>query len=258
MSNLSGKAAIVTGASSGIGRSIAVQLATTGLDLWLVGRSEAGLRETADMITTAGGKTPTCVALDIARPGELARLVAKVGQEHPHLFALINNAGVMHPEPVLDSDPASWRAMFDINVLAPIEGIQAATRVMRAHGKSGHLVNISSLAARTHNNGMYSASKAALESAAKALRKELERDDIRLTTIVPGGFVSQLSRGFKPETVELLVSNAMDMGFDLSSPAEDVIADPAHVARVIEYVLNQPTNIHIEEIVIRPPVSIDL
>jgi NADP-dependent 3-hydroxy acid dehydrogenase YdfG len=258
MADLSGRAVIVTGASSGIGRSIALQLGTAGLDQWIVGRSEEGLQETADMIVAAGGPAPKRVALDIAQPGRLAELVTQVGREHPRLFALINNAGVMHPEPILESDPKRWRAMFDINVLAPIEGIQAAVQVMRAHGQGGHLINISSLAARTSNNSMYSASKAALESAARSLRSELERDDIRITTIVPGGFVTQLSRGFKPETVATLASNAMNMGFDLSGPCDAVIGDPAHIARIIEYVLNQPTNIHIEEIVIRPPVSIDL
>lgn len=258
MSDLNGKAAIVTGASSGIGRAIAIQLGSAGLDLWLVGRNAEALQETADSIAANGGAPAQCVAADIAEPGTLARIVTEAAAAHPHLFALVNNAGIMHPERILESDSQRWRAMFDINVLAPIEGIQAAAKAMRAHGRGGHLINISSLAARTHNNGMYSSTKAALESASKALRLELERDDIRITTVVPGGFATQLARGFQPETVATLMENAKDMGFDITSPNEAVIGDPAHVGRMIEYILQQPVNIHIEEVVIRPPVSIDL
>jgi len=258
MANFSGKAAIITGASSGIGRSIATHLATTGIDQWIVGRSEEALAETAELIRQAGGPAAKIAAIDIAEPGRLAALVAEVGRSHPYLFALVNNAGVMHPEPVLSSDPAKWRAMFDINVLAPLEGIQAAVTAMRAHGKDGHLINISSLAARSHRNGMYSAAKAALASAGVSLRAELEKDDIRITTIVPGGFMSQLMRGFAPETITALMENAESLGFDISGPNERVIGDPIYIARAVEYVLSHPATINIEEIVIRPPVSIDI
>jgi NADP-dependent 3-hydroxy acid dehydrogenase YdfG len=258
MANFSGKAAIVTGASSGIGRSIATHLATTGIDQWIIGRSEEALAETADLIRQAGGPPAKCVAIDIAEPGRLAAVVAEVGRTHPYLFALVNNAGVMHPEPVISSDPAKWRAMFDVNVLAPLEGIQAAVAAMRAHGKDGHLINISSLAARSHRNGMYSAAKAALASAGVSLRQELEKDDIRITTIVPGGFMSQLMRGFAPETISSLMENAESLGFDISGPNERVIGDPIYIARAVEYVLSHPASINIEEIVIRPPVSIDI
>jgi NADP-dependent 3-hydroxy acid dehydrogenase YdfG len=258
MAKFSNKAAIITGASSGIGRAIAVYLAPTGLDQWLVGRDMDALRETAAMIQNAGGPAAQCIAIDIDKPGALADLVTDVGEHHPDLFALVNNAGIMHPEPILDSDPDRWRKMFETNVIAPIDAIRAAVVVMRAHGRGGRLINISSIGARTANNGMYSASKAALESAGRSLRKELENDDIRITTIVPGGFVTQLGRGFRPDTVEALAESAQQKGFDLAMPDERIIGDPVHVAKIVEYVLDLPSVINLEEVVIRPPISIDI
>lgn len=250
------RAVIVTGASSGIGSAIARKLGAAGFELWLIGRSAEGLRTTAAAITQAGGLAAHCEALDIAKPGVLANIVKRVGEAHSHLFALINNAGIMHPESILSGSSERWRSMFDLNVLAPLEGCRAAVEVMRRQGGPGHLINVSSIAAQWETGGVYAASKRAQEIVSSSLRLELEKDDIRITTLVPGGFATQLGRYLEPATVERIAASLKAKGFEMSAtPDERTLGDPEHLARAVLYILEQPTIINIERIVIRPPVD---
>lgn len=251
-----GKAIIVTGASSGIGRSIAVELGRRGASLWLVGRSIEELELTAAQITQAGGVAPTVAQLDLQQRGPLAALVASVASKHDHLFALINNAGVMYPEPIMQGNIARWEAMFGINVLAMLEGSQAAVTAMRDHGKPGHIINIGSVQARFEVPGVYGITKQAVEAIGVTLRDELENDDIRVATIIPGGFATQLARGFQPEQLATVAANFAERGLDFGSAGvERLIADPQHIANMTAYILAQPIDLNIQEVVIRPPVS---
>lgn len=247
---------VVTGASSGIGRAIATTLGAAGFALRLIGRSADGLHSTADAIDLAGGPPASCQVLDVAIPDALADFVRQVGREPEPLFALVNNAGVMHPEPVMLGDPKRWRSMFDINVLAPLEGCRAAVEVMRRQGGAGHLINISSIAAGWETGGVYAASKRAQEIISSSLRQELERDNIRVTTIVPGGFASQLARDFEPATFEKIAAGMKSKGFTFGPDVDErLIGDPQHIARAIHYILCQPININFERVVIRPPID---
>lgn len=251
-----GKAIIVTGASSGIGRSIAVELGAAGADLWLVGRDAGELAATAAMIRDAGGPDALCVSMDLRQRGPLAELIARVAAEHPHLFALINNAGVMYPEPILSGSVDRWQAMFDINVMAMLEGCKAAVEAMRAHGKPGHLINIGSVQARFEVPRVYGISKRAVEAIGETLRDELEQDDIRVCTIVPGGFATQLARGFQPEQLATVAASFEQHGVAFGGPGTDkLVGDPQHIANAVRYVLEQPIAINLHEIVIRPPIS---
>ena len=255
----SGRAAIVTGASSGIGRATAIALGKAGMELWLVGRSSEQLHITAQAIAQAGGPAGHCVALDLAEAGALAELVADVSQRHPYLFALINTAGVMYPEPVVDADPARWHEMFAINLMTPMEGCRAAVQAMRRHRRAGHLINVSSIAGRDDRYGAYGVSKAALSHLGRTLRKELEGDDIRATTIIPGGFATSLARGFDASSVARLQANMAALGIDANGPdGRKLMGDPERVADMVRYVLEQPIELNLEEITIRPAVSLDL
>ena len=251
-----GKAIIVTGASSGIGRSIAVELGAAGADLWLVGRDAGELAATAAMIGDASGSTAQCISMDLRERGPLADLVARVATEHPHLFALINNAGVMYPEPILSGSVDRWQAMFDINVMAMLEGCKAAVEAMRAHGKPGHLINIGSVQARFEVPRVYGITKRAVEAIGETLRDELEQDDIRVCTVVPGGFATQLARGFQPEQLATVAASFEQHGVAFGGPGtEKLVGDPQHIANAVRYVLEQPIAINLQEIVIRPPIS---
>jgi NADP-dependent 3-hydroxy acid dehydrogenase YdfG len=259
MSNIfTGRAALVTGASSGLGRAIALRLGKAGMAQWLVGRSAEGLAETAGMIADAGGGETHCEVLDLQQRGGLTALIERIGAAHSHFFALINNAGLMHPEPVMSGHPERWQAMFDVNVLAPLEASYAAIALMRQQGKPGHVVNISSLAARFDAGGVYGASKAALEMISRSLRRELEHDDIRVSTIVPGGFATQLGRSFEPETLQVLSEAAKGLGMEFGGPGtERLLGDADYIAKAVEFVLAQPPEINMQEIVVRPPVSLE-
>jgi NAD(P)-dependent dehydrogenase (short-subunit alcohol dehydrogenase family) len=250
------RAAVVTGASSGIGRAIAQRLGAAGMELWLVARSPEGLAETAAAIAKAGGGPTHCEVLDLQTKGAIGGLIGRVGAAHPHLFALVNNAGVMHPEPIMSGKMERWQAMFDINVLAPIEACRAAVEVMRRQARPGHLINISSVAARFENGGVYGASKIALEMIGRSLREELEPDDIRVTTIVPGGFTTQLGRHVEPETWAAIAKNLKTKGIEFGGPRpERLMGDPEHIAKTVEFVLDQPIDINFETLTIRPAVN---
>lgn len=257
MSNIfTGKAAIVTGASSGIGRAIAIELGKCGADVWLLGRSETELAETADSIAKAGGPPATPVSMDLRQRGPLAELIAKVGADHPHLFAVINNAGVMYPEPIMDGTFDRWQAMLDINVMAQLEGSQAAVKAMRGHGKPGHVINVGSVQGRFEEPGVYGISKKAAEMIGETLRKELEHDDIRVATLILGGFATQLSRGFNEQSLANIAGNVERLGISReSADIRKVVGDPQHVANVVRYILEQPIDINLHEVFIRPPIS---
>jgi NAD(P)-dependent dehydrogenase (short-subunit alcohol dehydrogenase family) len=251
----SGRAAIVTGASSGIGRAIAQRLGRCGMELWLVARSAAGLEETASAIRKSGGTTH-CAPLDLREAGALAQLVERVGETHTHLFALINNAGIMHPETIMSGRRDRWEAMLDINLLAPVESCQAAVKVMRRQGKPGHLINISSVAARFENGGVYGASKLGLELIGRTLRCELEKDDIRVSTIVPGGFATNLGRDVEPESWAAIAKKLDSKGLQFGGADQHrVVGDPDHIAKAVEFVIDQPIDINFETLTIRPPVD---
>lgn len=254
--SFAGKAVIVTGASSGIGRVIAVELARHGAELWLVGRSPAELDATARQIADAGGPQAHAAAMDLQQRGPLAALIEQVGSAHPHLFGLVSNAGVMYPEPIMSGTIERWQQMIDINVMAMLEGCQAAVRAMRAHGKPGHLINIGSVQARFEVPGVYGITKRATLAIGDTLRDELEHDDIRVATIVPGGFTTNLARGFLPESLATVGEAFKAKGLEYGGP--DMIralSDPQHIANMVRYVMEQPIELNIQEIVLRPPVS---
>lgn len=258
MSALQGKAAIVTGASSGIGRCIAQVLGQQGMDLWLVGRSEEQLAATAELIGDSGGEVH-CASLDLTDTDALPALVEEVGRIHSALFALINNAGLMHPEPIIDITPERLHNMFAVNLFTPIAACRKALEVMREQGQAGHLVNISSLAARENRYGGYGISKSAVDHLGRTLRHELERDDVRVTTIAPGAFETNLARGFTPEMLAGLQESLAGTGLDLEGPdARKAFGDPMHIANAILYVLQQPIEINLEHITIRPAIAIDI
>lgn len=253
----SGCRIVITGASSGLGRAIAINLGQAGADLTLVGRTTSELEVTADMVREdPNAGTCDCVTLDVAQSGGLAAVIEKISASDEYLFAVINNAGLMYPEPVVRGTMERWRAMVDVNLLAPLEACQAAIIAMRAHGRPGHLINIGSVAGRWEVGGVYGATKAALEIVGRSLREELEQDDIRISTVIPGGFATQLSRGVLDEEKATIARNAARKG--ASNLRSKRVADPVYLARVVRFILEQPIDINIADITVRPPISIQV
>src|SRR5918992_511959 len=202
---LSGRTAVVTGASSGIGRAIAERLGGVGASVVLAGRTEAAMKEAADRIAGAGGSA-SLLTCDVRDPAAVQGLVDGAVEATGRLDIMVNNAGLSHPEPILEADVEGWRAMLETNVLALLVGCQAAVRAMRACGATGHIVNISSLAAQRPDSGVYGATKHAVNTISQTLRRELADDPIQVVTIMPGAIATNFARNFDPAVVEGMVA----------------------------------------------------
>jgi NADP-dependent 3-hydroxy acid dehydrogenase YdfG len=262
--DLSGRTAVVTGASSGIGRAIAERLGGAGAHVVLSGRTESAMKESADRITQAGGSARTVVG-DVRDPQAVRALVDAAVAETGRLDIMVNNAGLSHPEPIVEGDPEGWRAMLETNVLALLVGCQAAVRAMRACGAQGHIVNVSSLAAHRPDSGVYGATKHAVNTISNTLRNELIDDPIQVVTVMPGAVATNFARHFHPQIIEGMVAmggiNAQitqgerlpDEALEAAQQAlSDILATPDDVAEAVLYAITRPARVHVAEIVVRP------
>jgi NADP-dependent 3-hydroxy acid dehydrogenase YdfG len=264
--NLAGRTAVVTGASSGIGRAIAEQLGAAGAHVVLSGRTEPAMKESADRIAQAGaGGSARVVVADVRDPAAVKGLVDTAVADTGRLDVMVNNAGLSHPEPIVDGDPEQWRAMLETNVLALLVGCQAAVKAMRECGAQGHIVNISSIAAQRPDSGVYGATKHAVNTISKTLRNELIDDPIQVVTVMPGAIATNFARNFDPQIVEGMVAmggieaqirkgeRLPDEALTAAQQAlSDILATPEDVADAVLYAVSRPARVHVAEIVVRP------
>jgi NADP-dependent 3-hydroxy acid dehydrogenase YdfG len=267
---LTGKTAIVTGASSGIGRAIAEKLGAAGAHVFLAGRTRAAMEASAKQIGEAGGKA-CVVPLDVREVGAVRELVAQAVRETQRLDVMVNNAGVSFPASIVDGDPEEWRTMLETNVLALLVGSQAAVRAMRACRAEGHIVNISSIAAQRPDSGVYGSTKHAVNCISATLRRELEDDTIRVVNVMPGAIATNFARNFDPKFVAGIAKAAgsnveIAKGERLPDEVFRVLADrmkqtlgaPEDVAEAVLYAVTQPIHVNVLDIVVRPPKQLPL
>lgn len=270
MSELTDRTAVVTGASSGIGRAIALRLGAAGAHVVLGGRSAEPMEDAAEAIRSSGGDA-TVRTLDVRRPAEVQGLVDAAVDATGRLDVMVNNAGVSFPEPILDADPEHWQIMFDTNVVGLLAGCQAAVKAMRACGATGHLVNISSIAALNRESGVYGSTKHAVNAITHTLRQELIDDPIQVTTVMPGAIATNFARNFDPELLQGLgamvgVEMELERGQKLPDEAidavqaamDDQLCSADDVADAVFYVVTRPAKVHISEIVVRPNKDLNL
>lgn len=271
MAELAGKVAIVTGASSGIGQAIAENLGAAGAHVFMCGRSLEPMQQSAAAIEASGGQAEAS-AFDIRDVDELKRFVEGAAGRSNRLDIMVNNAGLGHTSTIAEGDPEHWREMLEVNVLALAVGCQAAIRVMRSTGSEGHIVNISSVAALRRESGIYGATKHAVNCINSTLRQELEDDSIRVTSIMPGVFATNFARNFDRSLVEGLAGGAgiSDLAFDaegrlpretiaeLQEKMKPLLGDVTQIADAVRYVVTQPIELNIEEVVIRPQKALPL
>ena len=171
--DLAGTAAIVTGASRGLGREFAVHLARSGANVTITARSAQGLEETASLLPGARGAVEIVVG-DVTDPSVAERAVARSQQRFGGVDVLVNNAGAMAVGSVADIDVDEWWDVMDVNVRAPLIWTKAVLPSMRAR-RAGTIINVSSRGAYTQHPyaSAYCASKAALSQLTSCLAAEL-------------------------------------------------------------------------------------
>ncbi len=186
MGKLDGKVAVVTGASKGIGASIALHLAAEGASVVVnYASSKEGADRVVAEIATKGGKAVAAHA-NLAEPSDIRRLFTEAKQAFGTVDILVNNAGVYEFAPIEDVTPALFHKMFDINVLGLILACQEAVKQFGPDG--GSIINISSVAATSAppTTSVYSATKAAVVAVTRSLAQELGSRKIRVNSINPG------------------------------------------------------------------------
>jgi NAD(P)-dependent dehydrogenase (short-subunit alcohol dehydrogenase family) len=184
---MSGRRAVVTGASKGIGRGIAIALARDGWDVVVnFSTNEGAAKETADLVADAGAQA-VLVGGDVTDPATSARLAA-AGNELGNLEAWVNNAGVSVLAPIIDTPADDMERMLAVNYMGTFHGVQAAAKTMIAAGTHGRIVNVASEAAvlTFRYLGAYAASKFAVVGLTQAAALELGQYGISVNAVGPG------------------------------------------------------------------------
>ena len=268
--SLAGRTAVVTGASSGIGRAIAETLGAAGAHVFLAGRTAGAMDASKKRIEEAGGKA-SVATLDVRDVASLEGLIADAVATTGRLDIMVNNAGLSHPAPILEGEPEKWREMFDTNVVALLVGCRAAVRAMRSCGAAGHIVNVSSVAALRRDSGVYGATKHAVNAISASLRGELEADDIRVVNVMPGAIATNFARNFDPAFLEGLVkATGAEVEVHQGEKLPDDVIDklqplmkqslgrPESIANAVLFAVTQPIDVNVESIVVRPPKQLNL
>ena len=241
--NIEGKIVVITGASSGLGESTARHLAKLGATVVLGARRTNRLDAIVKDIQTAGGKALP-VTVDVTKRAEVEGLVQKAIDTYGKIDVLVNNAGIMPIAPLALLKVDEWESMIDINIKGVLYGVAAALPHMQKQ-KSGHFINIASvfgIKVFAPGGTVYCATKAAVRTLTEGLRMETHADKIRCTIISPGAVDSELKKSTSDEASSKMVNELYQA---LAIPAESV-------ARAVAYAIEQPADVDINEIVIRP------
>lgn len=188
MSRLSGRIALITGASRGIGAAVAKRFAAEGAHVVLTARTVGGLEEVDDAIRSATGQGATLVPLDLRKADQIDQLGYSIYERFKRLDILVGNAGVLETlGPIAQFDPKLWDRVMAVNVTANYRLIRTADRLLRA-SDAGRAVFVTSGAARAPYPywGPYAASKAALESMVLSYAMEIASSNLRVNLIDPG------------------------------------------------------------------------
>ena len=237
------KVAIITGASSGIGRATALALSKAGAKVAIGARRTDRLEELENEIKQNGGEVLS-QKLDVTKKSDCDEFVNSVVEKWGGVDILVNNAGLMPLSFIKNLKIDEWDQMIDVN----IKGVLYCTAAVIPHmleKKSGHIVNISSVAGRIvfPSGSVYCATKHAVTALSEGLRQEFStRKNIRVTCIEPGVVSTELTNTITDESLKDFVENAKKMQ---SLSAQDI-------ANAITYAVEAPDHVNVNEVLIRP------
>lgn len=237
---IEGKVVLITGASTGIGAEVARLLAARGAKVAVAARRADKLDAVVAGITAQAGAA-RAYTLDVTDKHQVEAVVAAVVADFGKLDVLINNAGLMPIRPMAEANTDEWDAMIDVNLKGTLYGIAAALPRFLAQS-SGHIINLSSVAGVkvfAPGGTVYSGTKFAVSAISEGLRQEVG-DKVRVTSIAPGAVDSDL----KHSTSGTAAETVLDF-YKQAIPA-------ASVARAIAFAIEQPDDVDINEIVLRP------
>ncbi|MBC8571054.1 SDR family NAD(P)-dependent oxidoreductase [Zongyangia hominis] len=229
------RVAIVTGGGAGIGRAIAVALAQQGMHLVLCGRTVAKMEETVQMVSEYGVKTLICAG-DLKEEDYLIRVVDETMKTFGRIDVLINNAGVSMAKPIVECTAQEFDDIMDTNARAPFLLCKYAIPHMKA-SDCGTIINIASVVGHKGyiNQSIYGASKHALTGFTKVLAQEVQKDDIRVHLISPGGVYTEMVAQVRPDLDPTYLIKPVDIAnivtFLLESRGNAVI-DSINVHRI--------------------------
>lgn len=193
ITDLSGRVAVVIGATSGLGRAIALGLADSGADVVPAGRREDFVREMCDAVRSRGRKT-LAGTVDVTVTGSIESLCHAVVEHLGHVDILVNAAGRTLKKSVNETTDAEWAAIIDTNLMGMVRGCRAFYEPLRASGR-GRVINLGSLAAYAgfRDVGPYNAAKSAVLSLTQTLCIEWAKDNITVNALIPGVFPTELN-----------------------------------------------------------------
>jgi NADP-dependent 3-hydroxy acid dehydrogenase YdfG len=242
MPSMKGKVIVITGASSGIGEATSLLLAERGAKLVLGARGSDRLKSLADSIAATGGDVAHAPT-DVTRRDDVSRLVELALERYGRLDVLFSNAGIMPVSPLDDLRVDDWDDMMgDVNIKGVLHGIAAALPVFRRQG-FGHFINTASTAGlkTTPNQAVYSATKFAVRAISEGLRLEAG-DKLRVTVISPGFVRTNFADGVTSAPVKV----------QLEASRDSFAMPPEAIARAVAFAIEQPADVDVNEIVIRP------
>jgi NADP-dependent 3-hydroxy acid dehydrogenase YdfG len=237
---IEGKVVLITGGGTGLGAETARHLASKGAIVAIAARRRNKLDEVVAQITGAGGRASACL-LDVADKKQFKGVVDVVIADFGRLDVLINNAGLMPIRPMAEVNTDEWDAMINVNLRGTLYGIAAALPIFLNQG-SGHIINLSSVAGIkvfAPGGTVYSGTKFAVRAISEGLRQEVG-SKVRVTSIEPGAIDSDL----KFTTTGTAQSSVMKF-YQAAIPASSI-------ARAIAFAIEQPADVDINEIVVRP------
>lgn len=246
MERYTGKVALVTGASSGIGAAIVRRLAKAGMHIVMCARRGDRLADLAAEVEALGVR---CVAVtaDLRREVDVLKVVIAARTGFGGVDVLINNAGLGREAPLLSGATDHWRMMLEVNVLALSVLTREAIADMRARGDDGHVIHISSMAGhrmpKSPTGAFYAATKQAVRALTEGLRRELWHagSNIRVTAISPGFVETEFAAVFRD-----------DPGAPAEAYGQFQCLQPDDIAALVADTLGQPPHVQIHDILLRP------